>query len=53
MSDDRDKGAVQHLDSNSKRLDKGAVEKNEVAAGGTAPKGVFDNPFKGPFGGPV
>jgi len=34
MSDDRDKGAVQHLDSNSKRLDKGAVEKNEVAAAG-------------------
>ena len=49
----RDKGAVQHLDGNSNRLDKGAVEASAVAAGGTAPKGVFDNPFKGPFGGPV
>jgi len=35
---DRDKGAVQRADSNSNRLDKGAVEKNVVAtaAGGQA-----------------
>lgn len=32
---DRDKGAVQHQDANSKRADKGAVEKNVVAVGGT------------------
>jgi hypothetical protein len=25
----------------------------DVAAGGTTPKGVFDNPFSGPFGGPI
>ena len=31
-----DKGAVQRLDSNSDRVDKGAVEQNEAAAAGGA-----------------
>ena len=34
-ADQKDKGAVQRLDSNSDRKDKGAVEQNEAAAGGT------------------
>lgn len=29
----KDKGAVQHADSNSNRSDKGAVEKSEAPAG--------------------
>ncbi len=51
MADEKDKGAVQHADSNSNRKDKGAVEATVVAAAGlpgrSYPRGVRRGVMRG------